>query len=448
MAYTDLQMMAFSRIAYMDLNSSFQAHRNESPVNLGSILSPSQKAELTSLGIPESEFSGWSLAAVHDTNADNGFYCCVIETSPGSATVAFRGSEGMESGLSNAVNDWALADLGLLNSTQTTQQAEIHRFYEQNQQLLQRYDHIATTGHSLGGNLAEYATVMSTEYGLDGRIDQCVSLDGPGFSNEFISRYRGQIDQVSGKMRHVRYSTVGRLLNDLPGVSYQTADVRNVPGKDKYNSFTRHDMAYINIDPKTGMAVPGKTDFVAGTFSMVSKVLDHCPPWISNPVKWFGQGAVTVVGLYNEGKKWLKNAWNKVFGKKEKGGSSGEHGSSGSFHGGGAGRSFGGNANVIKVSTEDMRACIQKYQTEKQRLMDALQVCNKASQTLARSWAGPSFLTMSIKLANTYKNLLQSMNKMDDAISELNKTIEIMERAENTVKSNAASLDLGDSPFL
>lgn len=37
------------------------------------------------------------------------------------------------------------------------------------------------TGHSLGGNLAEYATIMSYKYGLDTKIKQCVSMDGPGF---------------------------------------------------------------------------------------------------------------------------------------------------------------------------------------------------------------------------------------------------------------------------
>jgi uncharacterized protein YukE len=104
-------------------------------------------------------------------------------------------------------------------------------------------------------------------------------------------------------------------------------------------------------------------------------------------------------------------------------------------------------ADVIKVSTEEMNVCITRYVAEKAKLMNALQICVKASQLLARSWAGPSFAVCCAKMADTYKNLFQSEQKIDDAINELKKTISIMEQAEGKVKSNVASLDVGTSPF-
>lgn len=61
----------------------------------------------------------WSISAVHDSNSDNGFYACVIDTGDGNAIVAYRGSEGMgsdEKGLANLQHDWIEADLGILNS--------------------------------------------------------------------------------------------------------------------------------------------------------------------------------------------------------------------------------------------------------------------------------------------------------------------------------------------
>ena len=117
--------------------------------------------------------------------------------------------------------------------------------------------------------------------------------------------------------------------------------------------------------------------------------------------------------------------------------------------GGGGGRSFGSSgANVIKVSTEEMAATVAEYQNQKNQLMEALNTCSSAAQTLAQSWAGPSFLQMSIKLAATYKNLRESITKMDDAIDELNKTIGNMEQAEKNVQSAMASLEIGTSPFL
>lgn len=104
-------------------------------------------------------------------------------------------------------------------------------------------------------------------------------------------------------------------------------------------------------------------------------------------------------------------------------------------------------ADKILVSTEEMTACIGRYTAEKAKLMEALGICLKASNLLARSWAGPSFAVCCAKMANTYKNLAQSEQKMNDAIQELSKTISIMEKAEGNVKTIASSLDTGTSPF-
>ena len=104
-------------------------------------------------------------------------------------------------------------------------------------------------------------------------------------------------------------------------------------------------------------------------------------------------------------------------------------------------------ADVIKVSTEEMAQCVAQYTAEKAKLMNALSICMKASSLLARSWAGPSFAVCSAKMAATFKNLSEVEHKIDDAISELNKTIGIMDKVESNAKSSAASLDTGTSPF-
>lgn len=103
--------------------------------------------------------------------------------------------------------------------------------------------------------------------------------------------------------------------------------------------------------------------------------------------------------------------------------------------------------DIIKVSTEEMSACIARYTTEKSKLMEAFQICVQASSLLAQSWAGPSFLACSAKMAATYANLFQSEQKMDDAIQELNDVINIMDNAENTIQSDVNSLEIGESPF-
>lgn len=103
--------------------------------------------------------------------------------------------------------------------------------------------------------------------------------------------------------------------------------------------------------------------------------------------------------------------------------------------------------DVIKVSTEEMQATIAKYTTEKGKLMEAFSICTKATELIARSWAGPSFAVTAAKMAATWKNLFEAEHKMSDAIEELNKTIEIMQSAEDSNKSIAGGLETGSSPF-
>ncbi len=483
MAYNDLQTRAFTQIAYMDLGDAFDTYSvNGEPVNLGRILSSEQKTRLENLGIPESEFSQWSLAAVHDANSKNGMYACVIETSPGNAAVAFRGSEAAEGSFSNLKNDWIDADLGLLNSTQTTQQAEVDRFLRENSSLLNQYDNLMMTGHSLGGNLAEYATVVSQNYGLDDNVAQCISMDGPGFSQEFIDANYDAIMHMGDKMTHYRYSFVGGLLNDLPlpEGSYRYLNVSNdanhIDGEE-YNMFTRHDTKYLDYDPKTGMFRTGTQDDFAQKMSILTKVMDALPKETGDYLRQALSTLVLTIGAGYHGGKYLLSLLDKMIDKAksmvDKGKNVIENGiqfvkdaydkfksfiSGGSSSGSGGGHAFGGGrsggrggsggrADRIVVSTEDMANAIQKYRSEKERLMEALSICNEAAKKLANSWAGPSFAATCVKMASAYKNLHQSNALIDDAIDELSKTIQIMEKAESGNASRAAALDIHVSPF-
>ena len=104
-------------------------------------------------------------------------------------------------------------------------------------------------------------------------------------------------------------------------------------------------------------------------------------------------------------------------------------------------------ADKIKVSTQEMQGTIAQYSAQKAKLMEAFGICTKATQLIARSWAGPSFLITSAKMADTWKNLMEAEHKMNDAIDELNKVIDIMDSTEDSNKSLFAGLDTGSSPF-
>lgn len=56
---------------------------------------------------------------------------------------------------------------------------------------------ITVTGHSKGGNNAQYVTITTD------RVSKCVSYDGEGFSNEFIEKYKDKITSRAGRITSI-----------------------------------------------------------------------------------------------------------------------------------------------------------------------------------------------------------------------------------------------------
>lgn len=89
----------------------------------------------------------------------------------------------------------------------------INKLYEE---LGLEDSYVTVTGHSKGGNKAKYITV------LDSSVDRCVSFDGQGFSDEFMTEYQEQISQNQNKIENhnVDYDYVNLLLNDVGNKTY------------------------------------------------------------------------------------------------------------------------------------------------------------------------------------------------------------------------------------
>jgi len=114
--------------------------------------------------------------------------------------------------------------LGLLNSTLTPQQAVAERYVRKlYEKYGDEYTHFGMTGHSLGGNLAEHATITAPDY-MRKKIDRCVNLDGPGFSEQYLLAHASDIQKSKGKIDHYQWSFVGTLLNTVPGTNYRTVE--------------------------------------------------------------------------------------------------------------------------------------------------------------------------------------------------------------------------------
>jgi len=97
----------------------------------------------------------------------------------GHGYVVFRGTGSDE--------EWDDNAKGLFE-VETLQQQAAARFV---QQVYRQFRHVTVTGHSKGGNKAQYAAIT-----LPGEcVDRCFSFDGQGFSMAFWEKYRASVEK-------------------------------------------------------------------------------------------------------------------------------------------------------------------------------------------------------------------------------------------------------------
>lgn len=118
------------------------------------------------------------------TTASGGSYnsgtaaCAFTSANGNDVYIAFRGT---------GTGEWVDNGNGL-SSPSSPQQDEALEYFNQTVEALgiTSGQNFYVTGHSKGGNKAQFCTIMSEYNEL---IDNCYSFDGQGFSNQFISRY-------------------------------------------------------------------------------------------------------------------------------------------------------------------------------------------------------------------------------------------------------------------
>ena len=110
--------------------------------------------------------------------------------------VAFRDESGNIYVHYNGTGDgnWGYNDVAFGGGPSDVQQKSLE-FFDQvvNKFYGELGGNIYVTGHSQGGNNAQYVT-MNTQYGL--YIDQCIAMDAPGFSHEAVQRMKDQYGEA------------------------------------------------------------------------------------------------------------------------------------------------------------------------------------------------------------------------------------------------------------
>ncbi|WP_051538230.1 Mbeg1-like protein [Butyrivibrio proteoclasticus] len=142
------------------------------------------------------------IESVHfeSTSAGGGKSALLYDPEGNEAIVAFRGTE------SDA--EWVDNVEGLYMIPTAFQQNALNWYQSLD---LTDCDVITVTGHSKGGNKAVYITLM------DNTVDNCISFDGQGFSDEFIDKYADIIRRRQDRIHTICAESdyVNLLLNEV-----------------------------------------------------------------------------------------------------------------------------------------------------------------------------------------------------------------------------------------
>lgn len=306
--YNDREMLLASQIAYLNMPPSSNIPGEDTSVNLGSLVdeilsaygvqgedgSWSIRPEYAKDPVKSSQFwtakdvmtvageldswRNWTVVDSCNKNDSSGFCACVIDTGDGNALIGFRGSESTS--FYEGVMDWGVADVGLLNSSLTIQQADAEAYLREIwEKYGDRYNSYSLTGHSLGGNLAEHATITAPDE-MRAHIDHCISYDGPGYSNEYLRIHRRDIEEAEGTIDHYWWSWVGNLLIQPDGVNNRVIDAQDEPGKEGTieGMLLRHKIINAVIDGDD--AQDGETSWLVELLGPTSRLIEWAGPVI------------------------------------------------------------------------------------------------------------------------------------------------------------------------
>ena len=221
MALSDEKLMLLEQVTYMDKNV-YTALGWKYPDDQENIMTRIREMEesdiskLDNLKVKSDEMTGaeWQ-DIIHAIKSDNellsyncveynkdaGAYC--FANNNNEAVVAFRGTL-------RSNNEWPDNAVSLCTADTPAQIVALNYVNK-----LSRYDSVSLVGHSKGGNKAQYCAILADQV----NIDKCVSMDGEGFSIEFLEKYESQIAANGSKISDYSYKKdfVNIFLNDVPG---------------------------------------------------------------------------------------------------------------------------------------------------------------------------------------------------------------------------------------
>ena len=138
------------------------------------------------------------------------------------------------------------------------------------------FDNITVTGHSKGGNLSQYVTIV-----CGNQIDRCISFDGQGFGKNFITEHEAEIEVAREKITSISAFNdfVNILLTPVAGTVLYVKNQEGI-SVDMHSCYTMLDLG--SFDENDNF----KRDF---------GVIPQLPAMTL--AKWAGDGIVSIMDL-------------------------------------------------------------------------------------------------------------------------------------------------------
>jgi WXG100 family type VII secretion target len=103
--------------------------------------------------------------------------------------------------------------------------------------------------------------------------------------------------------------------------------------------------------------------------------------------------------------------------------------------------------DTLLVSTEEMVNAVNIFNTQKSAQMTAYESMKSTVAEMAGSWLGEASQNFQSQFQSFYSNIAQSEARMQDAVTEMEKAVDIFSAVESEHKGNFAAMDTGRGPW-
>ncbi len=223
MAFTDIEMAILSQLSYCGSKGApsqpFEGQslydllsKTEYRQYLEKSLGDNYKSAIDGL-INKVKGQDYVIVKTADDKKGTGFAALAIKDPSNEVTVATRGTEGFDVFGSDDSRRDVESDLELAFAISTDQQREMEAFMRALEE--DGYDGYYFTGHSLGGNLANYGAI--TFIPID-KVKGVVTFNAPGFNEAFLGKYSAEIIALYNRLKNYQneYDYVSSIMT-VPG---------------------------------------------------------------------------------------------------------------------------------------------------------------------------------------------------------------------------------------